>query len=56
VETGADDTDGLEAVSAPLGPYGRGLLVMMNSGPKTFMLFDWNSIRAILRDGRSSPP
>jgi 3-phytase len=56
VETGADDTDGLEAVSAPLGPYGRGLLVMMNSGPRTFMLFDWNSIRAILRDGHSSPP
>ena len=56
VETGADDTDGLEAVSAPLGPYGRGLLVMMNSGPRTFMLFDWNSIQAIVRDGRSPPP
>lgn len=56
VETGADATDGLEAVSAPLGPYGRGLLVMMNSGPRTFMLIDWDSIRAILSDGRSSPP
>jgi 3-phytase len=56
VKTGADDTDGLEAVSAPLGPYGGGLLVMMNSGPRTFMLFDWNSIEAIVRDGRPPSP
>ncbi len=39
---GADSTDGLEAVAAPLGPaFPNGLLVAMNSGPKNFLLFRW---------------
>jgi 3-phytase len=52
VETGADDTDGLEAVPAPVGVFTGGLLVMMNSGPKTFLLFDWSDVDAVLHGER----
>jgi 3-phytase len=45
VRGGADETDGIEAVSAPLGPrFPRGLLVTMNSGPKNFLVFDGRDI------------
>jgi len=38
----ADETDGIEIVSAPLGPkFPKGLLVAMNSGPKNFLFFSW---------------
>jgi 3-phytase len=46
--TGADETDGLEAVSAPIGAFPRGLLVMMNSGPRTFLLFDWSDVESAI--------
>jgi len=40
IRGGADDTDGIEATSTPLGPrFPRGLLVAMNSGPRNFLLF-----------------
>jgi 3-phytase len=41
---GADETDGIEVTSAPLGPdFPRGLLVTMNSKPRNFLLFDWRA-------------
>lgn len=42
---GADDTDGIEVVSAPLGAdFPDGLLVAMNSTPRNFLLFSWRAI------------
>jgi len=36
--------DGIEATSAPLSPaFQHGMLADMNSGPKNFLLFAWNS-------------
>jgi 3-phytase len=46
---GADDTDGIDITSTPLGsafPYG--LWVAMNSGPKTFLVYDGREIRRAL--------
>jgi 3-phytase len=48
VPTGADETDGLEVVSQPLPGYPAGLLVMMNSGPRNFLLFDWRMLARLL--------
>ncbi|MDW8131612.1 MAG: phytase [Bryobacterales bacterium] len=42
---GADETDGIEITSAPLGPaFPHGLMVAMNSGPKNFLLYRWEDI------------
>lgn len=43
---GADETDGIEITSQPLGPrFPKGLMVTMNSGPKNFLYFHWADIR-----------
>jgi 3-phytase len=45
IRGGADSTDGIEATSAALGPqFPRGLLVVMNSGPKNFLVYRWEDI------------
>ncbi len=45
VRGGADSTDGLEAISTPLGPkFPKGMLVTMNSSGKNFLVFDWASL------------
>lgn len=45
VRGGADQTDGLEITSRPLGPrFPRGIMIAMNSGPKNFLVFDWNAV------------
>jgi 3-phytase len=45
VRGGADSTDGLEVVSAPLGPaFPHGLMVAMNAGPRNFLLYRWESV------------
>lgn len=42
---GADSTDGLDVVSAPLGAeFPDGLLVAMNSAPRTFLLTRWQDV------------
>jgi 3-phytase len=42
---GADSTDGIEVVAAPLGPhFPNGVLVAMNSGPKNFLIYRWDDI------------
>ncbi len=44
---GADNTDGLDVTSAPLGPdFPDGLVVAMNSGSRNFLLFRWGDIVA----------
>lgn len=45
VRGGADATDGIEVVSAPVGPrFPNGLLVVMNSGPKNFLVYRWEDV------------
>jgi 3-phytase len=52
---GADETDGIEMTSTPLGPrFPRGLFVAMNSGPKNFLVFDARDILRVLVGGRPS--
>jgi 3-phytase len=42
IEGGADETDGIEAVSRPLGPaFPQGILVVMNSKDRNFLYFPW---------------
>ena len=42
---GADATDGIEISSSPLGPgLPSGALVVMNSGPRNFLVFRWQDI------------
>ena len=44
---GADATDGIEATSAALGPgLPSGALVVMNSGPRNFLVFRWQDVAA----------
>jgi 3-phytase len=45
IVTAADTTDGIDAVSRPLGPrFPRGLLVMMNSAGRNFQFYDAGAI------------
>ncbi len=45
VRGGADSTDGLEITSAKLGPrFPNGMMVAMNSGPRNFLVFNWEDI------------
>lgn len=46
VPTSADDSDGIEATSTPLPGFPRGLLVMMNSGSRNFLVFPWEAVEA----------
>ena len=47
--TGADATDGLDVTSSPLGAdFPDGLLVMMNSASRNFLLFRWRDVAAAL--------
>jgi 3-phytase len=46
VETPSDETDGIDVTSAALPGFPRGLLVMMNSGPKNFLFYRWEDIVA----------
>jgi len=42
---GADETDGIEVTSRPLGgQFPRGLMAAMNSGPKNFLIYRWEDI------------
>lgn len=53
IPTPADSTDGLEATTANLGPeLPEGLLVMMNSKDKNFMLFDLREVKRAAAAGR----
>lgn len=45
VRGGADETDGIEITSRPLGPrFPHGILIAMNSTPRNFLIFDWDSV------------
>jgi 3-phytase len=45
LEGGADDTDGLDATSLPLGTaFPEGILVAMNSRGRNLLFYDWRSL------------
>ncbi len=46
--TEADETDGLDVVGRALPGYPEGILVMMNSGPRNFLIFDWRNVSRLL--------
>ena len=55
VPTTADETDGLEVVAPPLPGFEGGLLVMMNSTPRNFVLFPWADVHARIAAGLPRP-
>ena len=46
VPTAADNTDGIEVTSQSLPGFAQGLLVMMNSTPRTFQQSSWEQLRS----------
>lgn len=45
LDSGADDTDGLDAASAALGPqFPHGLVIAMNSRGRNFLLYRWEDL------------
>jgi 3-phytase len=48
IATSSDSTDGLDVVSAPLPGFPQGLVVMMNSGARNFLMYRWEDIRAAI--------
>jgi 3-phytase len=47
---GADSTDGIEIVSGPFGArFPHGVMVVMNSTPRNFLVFDWKDIAAAVQ-------
>jgi 3-phytase len=50
VRGGSDSTDGLEIVSASLGPkFPSGLMVAMNSAGRNFLIYRWEDVAKALR-------
>lgn len=47
IRTASDATDGLDVTSRSLPGFPRGLLVMMNSGPKNFLIYRWEDVEAV---------
>lgn len=45
ITTESDETDGLDVTTTALPGFPNGLLVMMNSGPKNFLLYDAGRLR-----------
>lgn len=46
IPTGADSTDGLEVTAHALPGFEAGLVVMMTSGPRNFLLYRWRDVLA----------
>jgi 3-phytase len=44
VSTVSDSTDGLEVSARALPGFPRGMLVMMNSRARNFLIYDWRDI------------
>lgn len=48
IPTRADSTDGLDVTSRPLPGFPDGMLVMMNSSPRNFLIYDWRAVASRL--------
>jgi 3-phytase len=45
VRSNADSTDGIEVTSRALGPaFPNGIMVVMNSGPRNFLIYRWEDV------------
>jgi 3-phytase len=44
IPTTADQTDGIEVTATPLPGFPKGTLVMMNSGPRNFLIYQWTAV------------
>ena len=49
IQTKADSTDGLEVTPRPLPGFPSGILVMMNSSPRNFLVYDWQEVDKRIR-------
>jgi 3-phytase len=49
IQTRADSTDGLDVTSRALPGFGAGMLVMMNSSSKNFLVYDWQEVARRIR-------
>jgi 3-phytase len=49
IQTTADSTDGLEVTPRPLPGLPAGMLVMMNSSPRNFLIYDWQEVDKRIR-------
>lgn len=50
LQSAADQTDGLDATSNPLGKqFPQGILVMMNSAGKNFQIYDWRDVEKAIQ-------
>ena len=56
IPTGADSTDGLDVTSTPMPGFPGGMLAMMNSTPRNFLLYQWTAVAARLRQGVGASP
>jgi 3-phytase len=56
IVTQSDETDGLEALAAPLPGFPQGLLVMMNSSAKNFLIYQWAEIATSVGNSRQVYP
>lgn len=54
IPTGADSTDGLDVTSTPLPGFPDGMLTMMNSSPKNFLIYRWSVVAARLGANRAT--
>jgi len=52
IPTDADSTDGLDVTATPLPGFPNGLLAMMNSAPRNFLLYQWSAVTERLPAGR----
>ncbi len=56
ISGGADNTDGIEAVSVPLGDsFPKGILVAMNSKGRNFLIYDWRDVEKSIATPIESP-
>jgi len=44
IVTASDDTDGLEATPRALPGFPHGMLLMVNSSGRNFLIYDWREI------------
>jgi 3-phytase len=54
IPTAADSTDGLDVTSTPLPGFPDGMLTMMNSSPKNFLIYRWSAVGARLGADRAT--
>jgi 3-phytase len=49
IQTRADSTDGLDVTARPMPGFAAGMLVMMNSNPRNFLIYDWQEVARRMR-------